>query len=219
MSSILKALKKLDEETLYREDHTGEQKIKMRQMINRRSGTPRVINRLLFISLALLLLSTITLIIMNSNRKPSISSEQPAVASHKPLLGSPPKRAIKKESPKEETPPAVISEQSQPAAIPAFSGIGRRPRSTREAERVQSTTVKRITKKTADQRELEKNNDTGFILNGIIWLDKPGMRVALINDRYLKEGDSINGVTVIEIKKNAVTLQRGKEKWTIRIEK
>jgi len=202
LSSILRALRKLDEETLHPEDHTGDRKIKMKRMINRRARTPMLIKRLLFISLALLLLSTAVLIIVKSSRNPSISSEESA-----------------EEPPVETTPPAITSEQSRPAEISVFSEKGRQTRSGKEADRVQPATGKRITQKTAVQSKMEKNNETGFILNGIIWSDNPAMRVALINGQYLKEGDSIDGVSVIEIKEKAVTLQRGQEKWTIRLEK
>ena len=57
MSSILRALKKLDEDSMSREPGTGEQKqkIKMRQVVTRRTRSPRVTNRILFIVLAVLL--------------------------------------------------------------------------------------------------------------------------------------------------------------------
>jgi hypothetical protein len=44
-------------------------------------------------------------------------------------------------------------------------------------------------------------------------------RIALINNRYLKEGDKINGVSIIQIGKKSVTLESGEEKWTIRLQK
>jgi hypothetical protein len=55
--------------------------------------------------------------------------------------------------------------------------------------------------------------------SGVLWSDKPERRVALINDRYLKEGDEIDGVTVVKIEKLAITLQRGAEKWTLQLKK
>lgn len=58
-----------------------------------------------------------------------------------------------------------------------------------------------------------------LVLNGVLWSDNPERRVALINDRYLHEGDSIDGVSVVKIEKKAVTLQSGSEKWTITVQK
>ena len=56
-------------------------------------------------------------------------------------------------------------------------------------------------------------------LNGILWSHIPTRRVALINDRYLKEGEKIKDVSVVKIEKKSVTLQLGKKKWTLRISK
>ena len=224
MSSILRALKKLDEEALHPEDHTGEQKIKMKEMVNRRTGTPMLLKRLFFILPALLLLTTAVLIIMKSNRHHSIDKKPPADASQKPLRAgltplSQSPSTKKKEPPDQTTPPVITSKQSQPAAVSVFSEIEKSLRSTKEEKHVQPATGKRITEKTAAQKGVEEINNSGFILNGIIWSDNPAMRVALINDQYLREGESINGVSVIEIKQKAVTLQRGQEKWTISMKK
>ena len=62
MSSILRALKKLDEDSMSREREAGEEKIKMRRIVTRRARVPRGINRLLFIVLTVLLLGAAALI-------------------------------------------------------------------------------------------------------------------------------------------------------------
>lgn len=224
MSSILRALKKLDEEALYGEGHTGEQKIKMKRMINRRTGTPMVIKRILFIVSVVLPVGTAVLVIMTANPKRIVSPKEPAA--HSPQI---PGRSLaqsvnplptkKKQSPGEAAPPAMSPGGSQPAAEPINPERERPSRSANTIERLQPDTGKNITEKPAIQKNVGKNNNTGFILNGIIWSDNPAMRVALINGQYLKEGDSIDGAAVVEIKQKTVTLKRGEKKWTITIEK
>ncbi len=224
MSSILRALKKLDEDSLPQERETSSQKIKMRQMVNRRAKTPWVINRLLPILSVLLVLGTAGWIIISSNWKHSPTKKQ-TQASIKPRvssftdtspkrlpLTSLPKQApiLKKESPKESIPPAT-GEQSKPSTDPAFSKNGRHPQPKRASDVVKAAGMK--------ENDGGKTGHPEFILNGILWSHIPVKRLALINGRYLKEGDVINGVSVIRIGKKSVILQSGEEKWTIRLQK
>lgn len=190
MSSILRALKKLDEDSMSPEGQTN---VKMRRMVNRRAGAPRVIN-LLSISLAILLLAAAAVIVMKSDWKQPVTKKQgtsPKKTALTPLPQQPArstilKKELKKEPPGEPAAPVITVEPSGPSAIPASPGSDRHPE---------------------------------FILNGILWSHIPGRRVALINNHYLKEGDDINGVSVIRIEKKAVTLQSGAEKWTIKLKK
>jgi hypothetical protein len=190
LSSILRALKKLDEEAMSRESQPGEPKIKMSRMVNRGAKTSRVINRSLSISLVLLLLVIAGWMIINSNLKPPVPEKQ-GNSPKRQLLTKKPAQAplVKRESPKESIPPAITTEPSKPLIGPEFSVL---EKETKHPE---------------------------FILNGILWSHIPGRRVALINNRYFKEGDKIKGVSVIQIREKAVTLQAGEEKWTIRLKK
>jgi hypothetical protein len=56
-------------------------------------------------------------------------------------------------------------------------------------------------------------------LTGILWSEVPGRRLALINSRYLKEGEKINAVTLIRIEEKEVTFQYGGETWTVELER
>ena len=213
MSSILRALKKLDEESMSQEgeEHAGEQKKKMRRMVYRRARTPRLFNRFIFVLSAFLLLGAAFLIFMNLKGKPSITEEQDTAAkmSADALEKQPPglKKELKKEPAKESTPQSMAVEQSNSSTIPAAPVI----------------TGETIAQKTIDQKEREsvkQNKHPDFILNGVLWSDTPARRVALINDRYLKEGDEIDGgVSIIRIEKKSVTLKSGEETWTIRLKR
>jgi cytoskeletal protein RodZ len=232
LSSILRALKKLDEDSMTREPETGEQKqkIKMRQMVNRRTRSPRVTNRVLSIVLAVLLVGAAAWVLinsMNSNKEPPMtkkqddSSKKPALT-HLTQQAPTLKKELKKESPGELKPPAASDEQLKPSTNPAFPGSAPPVQSdtSRVEGPVQPAAGQKLANKTNDREELIKQ--TGhpeFILKGVLWSDNPDRRVALINDRYLKEGDVIDGVSVVKIERKAVILQSGEKKWTLSVKK
>jgi hypothetical protein len=232
LSSILRALKKLDEDSMSREPETGEQKqkIKMRRMVTRRTRSPRVTNRILFIVLVVLLVGAAALIFMNSitsNKKPLMTKKQDdtpkkPVLTHLPQQVPTLKKELKKESPGELKPPAASGEQLKPSTKATFPVSGQPVQ--RDTNRVEETIPpaadQKLANHTNDQEQLIKQ--TGhpeLILNGVLWSDNPERRVALINDRYLKEGDVIEGVTVVKIERKAVILQSGEKKWTLSVKK
>jgi cytoskeletal protein RodZ len=226
LSSILRALKKLDEDSMSREPETGEQKqkMKMRRMVNRRTRSPRVTNRILTIVLAVLLVGAAAWIFINSiisNNEPTMTKKQDN-SSKKPALTHLPQQAptLKKESPGELKPPAASGEQLKPSTNPAFpvSGQSAQPDTNRVEGPIQPAAGQKLANQTNDQEELIKQTEhPEFILKGVLWSDNPVRRVALINDRYLKEGDVINEVSVVKIERKAVTLQSGEKKWTLRV--
>lgn len=233
MSSILKALKKLDEDSLSREPGTGEQKqkIKMKQMVTRRTRSPRVTNRILFIVLAVLLVSVAAWIFINSinsNIEPTIIKKQddtlkkPALT-HLPQQAPSLKKDLQKESPGESILPAATREQLESSTTPAFSDSGRtvQPDTSRVEEPVQPAADQKLANQTNEKEQLIKQTEhPEFILNGVLWSDNPERRVALINDRYLKEGDDvIEGVSVVKIERKSVILQSGEKKWTLKVKK
>jgi cytoskeletal protein RodZ len=220
LSSILRALKKLNEDSLSQDRETNKQKIKMRQMVTRRARTPWVMNRFLPILLVLLVLGTAGWIITKSIRKHS-PEKKPPQDSLKPQVSSStdtsPKRLPLTSSPKEATPlkkesiPLATGEQTKPLTDPAFSKSEWHTQPKRVSEVVKPVGIEKV--------NVEKIERPEFILNAILWSHIPVKRIALINNRYLKEGDIINGVSVIQIGKKTVTLKSGEEKWTIRLQK
>ena len=232
MSSILKALKKLDEDSMSREPGTNEQKqeIKMKQMVTRRTRAPRVTNRIFFIVLVVLLVGVAALIFMSSitsNKKPMMAKKQDEI-SKKPVLTHLPqhapavKKELKKEPPRESKPPAASGEQLKPLTTVTFpiSGKPVQPDTSRAAETIQPSADQKLANQTNNQEQLiEQTGSPGLILNGVLWSDNPERRVALINDRYLKEGDVFEGISVVKIERKAVILQLGEKKWTLSVKK
>jgi hypothetical protein len=216
-----------------REPETNEQKqeIKMRQMVARRTRSPWVMNRILFIVLVVLLVGVAALIIMNSitsNKKPMMAKKQddipkkPALT-HLPKQAPTLKRELKKESPGELKPPAASGELLKPSTTATFpvSGQPLQPDPNRVEETIQPAADQKLANQTTNQEQLIKQTvHSDFILSGVLWSDNPERRVALINDRYLKEGeDVIEGVTVVKIERKTVILQAGDKKWTLSVKK
>jgi len=233
LSSILKALKKLDEDSMSREPETGEQKqkIKMKRMVSRRTRSPRLTNRVFLIVSVIFLVGAAAWIFLdslNTNSEPLMTKKQddtPGKPALKSLSQQVPtiKKDFKKESPGKSKPPAGSNELLKPSTKAAFpvSGQQTQPDTRGVAETIQPAADQKLAGQTNNQEELIKPTEhPEFILNGVLWSDNPERRVALINDRYLKEGDDvIEGVTVVKIERKAVTLQSGEKKWTLSVKK
>jgi len=234
LSSILKALKKLDEDSMSREPGTSEQKqeIKMKQMVTRRTRAPRLTNRILFIVLVVFLVGVAALILMNaitSNKKPLVTKKQDDISKKSALTHLPQqpptlKKDLQKETPGESKPPAAGGAQLKPSttATSPVSEQPAQPDTSRAAQAIQPSAGQMLTNQTTSQEQLIKQTGIeppGLILNGVLWSDNPERRVALINDHYLKEGDVFEGVSVVKIERKAVILKTGEKKWTLSVKK
>lgn len=213
MSSILRALRKLEADSNREQDSST---IKTKQSLSRKTGISRDTYRLLSIILAVMLTAAAAWIILNSSKAPpetkikEQSLEKPAAVSQQQ---SP---SLKTESKNESQLSPGSREQSQPKSATAALATEKttQPGTERTAE------AARPEDKAGTQNELTRQTEhTQFILKGVLWSDKPGRRVALINDQYLNEGDVIDGATVIKIERRAVTLQAGEKEWIIRVKK
>ena len=68
--------------------------------------------------------------------------------------------------------------------------------------------------------EKEENNmdvleDSGLKLMAIAWSDDPKSRIAVINDRIVREGDTVEGMTIYRINEEAVVLRKGSDTWKL----
>jgi hypothetical protein len=220
LSSILRALRKLDHEVLSGEPESGAEKVKMRRVLQRRTVSPRQVNRVLSVALAVTLVAVAWFLIRWQvkslpEKKQEFAQQKPVSmpvsqkASQQPAL---PKPEIKRASAVETTLAVSGEETAKPLADPAPPGPA--PAQSSPSPGLSPGIQRGTSPSLASQPAHPQLN-----FSGVLWSDKPGRRVALINDRYLKEGDEINGVTVIKIEKKSVTLQSGTEKWTLNIKK
>jgi hypothetical protein len=206
------------------------QKIKMRQMVTRKTRSPRAANRLLLIGWIVLPVVIAVLIFMNfitTNKKPLVTKKQDDNAKKSTLTDLPRqaptlKKELKKVSPGEPNPPAASDAMLKPSTKPGFpvSQQPVQPDIHRAAESIPSSPGQKPDIQTNDQeRSIKPTPHPEFVLNGILWSDNPDRRVVLINDRYLKEGEVIDGVSVVKIERQSVILQSGEEKWTLMVKK
>jgi hypothetical protein len=172
------------------------------------------------------------LILMNSitsNKKPLVTKKQDDISKKSALTQLPRQspglaKDSQKELPGESQPPAASGELQKPSTTATSPVIGQpaQPDTSRAAETIQPAADRKLTNQTTNQEQLIKQAETepaGLILNGILWSDNPGRRVALINDLYLKEGDVFEGVSVVKIERKAVILKSGEKKWTLSVKK
>lgn len=183
------------------EGQGNEQKVKMKRMVTRRANAPRLIKRTALISSALLLMIVALWII--GGLHPPQSKESP------PALKEP---AQPPRTEKDTPPPSVkVSEETKER---------KEIKETKETEMIKSGGLESEVRESLEKKELGNTTKRpDFVLDGIIWSTEPGRRLASINDRYLKEGDVVNGVTVVRIDKTEVTLQLNEDKWTIHLKK
>lgn len=198
MSSILRALKKLEEESTpgKSEIQPAAQKIKKGRLKNQWTGTAPGINKFLAVVVVFLLLAISGWLIINRPGKPVMEKQRDASSTGSPPISIPPQApALKEASPGESSADVMRGEQTKPSA---------------GAE----APIHPVAGNTFDRET--KSKHPALNLTGILWSGVPGRRLALINNRYLKEGEKINGVTLIRIGEKEVTLQSGAETWTIR---
>lgn len=215
MSSILRALKKLEEESTPRENESqpAAQKIKKSRLKYRHSGASPAINKFLVVLAAFLLLGISGWLIINRAGKPGMEKQQDTPSTGSPSISIPPRAPALKEASPRESPAEVISgEQSKPSAGMSGSESDRSPGPTKAEAPIQP-----VAGNTFDREA--KSKHPSLNLTGILWSEVPGRRLALINNRYLKEGEKINEVTLIRIEERGVAFQSGAETWTVELER
>lgn len=220
MSSILRALKKLDEEAMPLEDQTGEPKSNLRQMVNRRARGPRFKNRILYISLAVVAMIVVAaaaaLIFLQPAPEPELdpSAEKKAEAlTTIPAETADPEPQQQLQTTEKQPVQQVAIAERKPEPAPQVVEQKPIPKPTPRPtiHSINPTIVKPNVKPEVKQPRPQLK------LHGILWSDNKDRRVALIGERYLKEGDTINGATIVKIEKKSVTLQKGDDTWTIRV--
>lgn len=201
MSSILRALKKLEEESAPRENE--------KTPVYRQPGPSATINKFLVALSAFLLVGIIAWLIIQPAGKPVTEKQQEtSTALSTPINIQPQAPALEKVSPRESLPEKMSNEQTKPSiGVPQTNG----------SELPQPVEMEQPIQPVVDKTSDRETKHPVLKLTGILWSEIPGRRLALINDRYLKEGEKINGVKLIRIEEKEVTFQSGAETWTVEL--
>jgi hypothetical protein len=226
VSSILKALKKLEDEN----PPKGRSVIwssgpAPRRTIRRwdiTSGWSAVLLWGLLAVVALISVGGIILYLLppsDRNVVPTASVGRPVA---KPIQESPPSETVVKPPPpplpapplKEVSPPtAPPPEKAVPvpkaASPPAVKKIPSAPRKEKPPARAAETEPDRSA--TADLPVLT----TDLKLQAISWASAPGDRLAVINGNIMREGTSLEGYSIVQIDRDEVVVRKGSEQWKL----
>jgi len=217
LSSILRALKKLDEDSVSKGKEVEPRKTGIKEVVTRRTGGPLGFHRILvwvFVFLVVGSAAWVAIAIYSNKKTPGtqtvkLSSQKPVSISkevNRPVSAVPVDRNLPGASggEKEREIPATGEEKQD------FTG-------SRGESPIPST--EQSTPPGPGSSEKPQASYPNMVLNGILWSDNSNRRVVLLNDRYMKEGEVFNGVSVVKIEKNSVTLRWGKETWTLKLDK
>lgn len=222
VSSILKALKKLEDEN----PPKGRSVVwssgpAPRRTIRRwdiTSGWTAVLLWGLLMAVALISVGGIVLYLLSPsdrNAVPTASVGQPVA---KPIQASPPPETMAKLSPrpspapppKEASPPTAKALPVPKAAPPpAVKKIPSAPRKEKPPARAVETEPDRAA--TADLPVLT----TDLKLQAISWAAAPGDRLAVINGNIMREGTSLEGYSIVQIDRDEVVVRKGSEQWKL----
>jgi protein TonB len=224
VSSILKALKKLEDEN----------PPKGRSVVWPSGSAPRrAIRRwditsgwsavLLWGLLAVVVLISVGGIFLyllspsDRNAVPTASVGRPVA---KPIIASPPEPVAKLP----QSPPVPTPKEASPPTAPPVGKAAPMPKA------VPPPAVKKVPsaprKEKSPVRAVEAEPDRAAIadlpvlttdlkLQAISWASAPGGRLAVINGNIMREGASLEGYTIVQIDRDEVVVRKGSEQWKL----
>ena len=219
MSSILKALKKLEAETTeFSEERFLPQKINRKRAFGQRAKESWLYERLLSISICTVILilgvwfffNRETLLVVE--RSPQTQGiETPAgraTVSSDPYPGSTPLKAGHSspplKEPRESPATAAVRNPSKPTAPPLES-----------APEVEShdTALPPLQSRDVAESLPPEIAQANLRLEAIVWSNKAESRFAVINGRIVRTGGMVAGIVVTEIGRDYVSLKSGRQNW------
>jgi len=226
LSSILKALKKLESEQPQRkEDKYLPKKIDAKKAINQRARGNWLINRLVTTSLAVIILALGGWLILNnyaslmkffstSSEHGREESKTASVAARKTVkkLPVPAGRTKAVQSKMMNRDQKVSKDPIRSQHEHSFSAVVEKPDPV-FMEQEEPGPVKQ------PEASVKGFDESRFKLEAIVWSNNPKSRFAVINGRIVKQGNLIEGLSVTEIGRDYVTVQSnevtGKLRFTV----
>jgi hypothetical protein len=219
LSSILKALKKLESETTeFSEERFLPQKIDRKRAFGQRAKESWLYDRLLSVSIFTVILvlgawfffNRETLLVgkRSPQTQPMETQAGPATTSPDPLPKAAPLNAAL------STPPLEKRLES-PAAAPAENPSGPispRPENPPRAE-AQDPSASLLQGQSVSEPSATPIAQSNLRLEAIIWSNKPESRFAVINGRIVRAGAVVDGIVVTEIGRDYVSLKSGRRNW------
>ncbi|MFA5156265.1 MAG: hypothetical protein WC532_02585 [Candidatus Omnitrophota bacterium] len=100
----------------------------------------------------------------------------------------------------------------KPAASSPVSTVSR-PASIARVSAIAATALPMVKAMKKEPAAVKKTDQPALVLNGVVF--SPGSSYALINNRIVKEGDKIEGITVVRIAQDIVELQDGDKSFKL----
>ena len=238
MSSILKALKKIETETSpFAGFQLNETQIDPRKVITTRVKRVRLVRKISsFLCIALMMAACGWVWVRYYPwMRVNLFSRKPLEIAPTPLKfdNTNPKKPIVPPPEAKPTPPAVagvtktenlinrVSKPEQAITTPK----GRLPKSNftiakaapKKIAAPALTEPQKEHRSAADEKPavIQSRDDSKFRLQAIAWSAKTHQRMAVINGRILREGESLDGFLVAHIRKDEVILNDGGTSWRI----
>ena len=216
MSSILKALKKLEEETpRYGESQPYPVDVKktVENGVNKKQTYYKLF--LILFSAIIIVSGSMFLLTRQTGSKGKISPASVSVV----------RKAI---------PPRPKKEKVKIASVPDLKPRKKRAKPSNRIKKNENLPGSRQVKIPASRKVMKEKSyednrtkpksarsaipfkstgGSGLKLQAIAWSSDSKKRIAVVNGRILREGSSIEGALIIRIDKNDVSFQKGDEKW------
>lgn len=229
MSSILKALKKVENDSPQQEIIPSfPQTIDTKKTVQRRARGIQRLHRLLFVCLFMLILGGATWFLLDNPdrfRRPSESVhaglESPPTAP-RAAVRIPPKSINRQETEGPKALPPAVEIQPKPFPVdetppPALFAEQPIQTSTGMAEKEEVSGPPGEMPIPSPEPVLSKPIDPlQFKLEAIVWANNPESRFAVINGRIIRAGGSIDEVSVKEIGRDFVAIESGSETYRLK---
>ncbi|MGB7920447.1 MAG: general secretion pathway protein GspB [Desulfobacterales bacterium] len=223
MSSILKALKKLEDENppkgrsvAWPSESTPRRAIRRWDIA---SGWSAVLLWGLLAVAVLISVGGIYLYLLSPSDRNAVPTASVGRLVAKPIVESLPPETVAKLPPPVPTPeeaspptaPPVAKAAPLPKAVlpPAVKKVPSAPR--KEKSPVRAVEAEPDRSATADLPVLT----TDLKLQAISWASAPGDRLAVINGNIMREGASLEGYAIVQIDRDEVVVRKGSEQWKL----
>ena len=122
---------------------------------------------------------------------------------------------IKTPSAAGNTEPAKTATLERPLRKESPPGKAAAPRKSAAAKSVPSGKPASKAKKPVQTRTYDRMDDSKLKLQALAWFNDPPKRMAVINSRIVREGGSVDGYQVTEIRRQDVVVSDGRKSWRL----
>lgn len=219
MSAILKALRKIELESSSEVlGRSFPNKIDAGRVINQRAKNEWVFRRLVRVFIPVLVLAAAVLLVIafkpSLSKDPVFFSPVPQVHGKEEKVKDFPAPARRREY--AQAPGGAAKEPTAPAGSAALdSWTGSAPLQDRPSAFRKD--LEAGTPSFPAQTRSQAGSDRVLELQAIVWSDNPASCFAVINGRIVRSGGMVDGVSVVEIGSEAVSLKLGDKSWTLRM--